>query len=360
MRIWCITLGLTLGLACGAVAGTPEQAAAVRTAYESAVEAWQLKVQLAKTPAERQALVAEAPDAVGAAKRMWSVIGDELDREWSLDPAAWFLRVAVTLVERGEDGLPRAMMAAEIQKVREAVERRHLRSAKLAPMCMALVACGDQPSLVLLRKIERENPDKEVSGVAALGLAMLSKNLGDDPKAMRQRLTMLRKAIIDAADVEIEGVSVAQLAQDELYIIMNLSKGMVAPDLEGVGSDGQPMHLSDYAGNVLVLLFWNSAAGGEKAVIGMVDAMRADERFKGRNFEVVGVNNDSPATLKELQETYQIGWPNFSDPENRLAKEYRVGSRPLAYVLGPDRKIHYVGNLGTFVELTAAAVLSDG
>ena len=42
-----------------------------------------------------------------------------------------------------------------------------------------------------------------------------------------------------------------------------------------------------------------------------------------------------------------------------LAKEYRVGSWPLVYVLDGERKIHYVGAPGSFVELTAEALLAE-
>jgi hypothetical protein len=39
--------------------------------------------------------------------------------------------------------------------------------------------------------------------------------------------------------------------------------------------------------------------------------------------------------------------------------EYRVGSWPLAYVLDGERKIHYAGAPGSFVELTAEALLAE-
>jgi len=351
-------------------AGTPQQAQAVRQAYESKLEAWKLRMQLAKTQAAREELAAEAPDPKKAARDMWSVIGGSmpgekdgggigaLDKEWAIEPMAWFLQVARQLAQVGADGIARPLAAGEMTTVRRAVEAYHLKSAKLAPMCMALVACGDPDSQALLRKIEKTNPSKEVSGVAALGIAMTAKGIGDDAKVMRERLTMLRKAIVDAADVEINGTTVAELAEEELYIIMNLSKGVVAPDLVGVNSNGAPMKLSDFAGKVLILLFWNSGGDGPDAILEMVRAIREDERFAGKAFEVVGVNSDPPQVLKKLQTEHRIDWPNFSDPQNRLGKEYRVGGWPLAYVLGPDRQIHYVGNMGTFVELTAYAVLT--
>lgn len=86
-------------------------------------------------------------------------------------------------------------------------------------------------------------------------------------------------------------------------------------------------------------------------------AIRADERFADKSFEVVGVNSDTRETLREIQQQKKVDWQNFSDPENLLGKAYRVGSWPLAYVLDGERKIHYFGAMGTFAELTAAAVV---
>ncbi len=54
-----------------------------------------------------------------------------------------------------------------------------------------------------------------------------------------------------------------------------------------------------------------------------------------------------------------VTWPNLSDPANKLAAEYRVGSWPLVYVLDGERKIHYSGAPGSFAELTAEALLSE-
>ncbi|MEP4076550.1 peroxiredoxin family protein [Haloferula sp.] len=346
-----------LSLAAGA--GTPQQAASVRTGYERSMEAWQLKLKLAKTDAERTALMEARPDQVAAAKKMWGVISGNLSDEWVLDPAAWFLKIANPLAEIGDDGIRRPLMADEVDAVRSEVENRHLKSSKMAPMCMALVACGDNRAMNSLRKVEKENPDKTVRGVAALGIAMLDKSLGDDSRVMSERLSMLRKAIIDSSDVVIDGSSVAQMAEDELYIIMKLSKGRVSPDLSGVDSGGRPMKLSSYAGKVVLLLFWNSGLDGPDAVIDMVRTIRADDRFAGKNFEVVGVNSDSKDVLRKLQQrkSNPVDWPNFSDPENLLGKEYRVGTWPLAYVIDGERKIHYFGAMGPFAELTAAAVI---
>jgi len=172
---------------------------------------------------------------------------------------------------------------------------------------------------------------------------------------MARRLTMLKKAIIESSEIEINGVSVAKLAENELYVIINLSKGKVAPDLSGVDSGGRPLRLSDQRGKVVVLLFWRSEDENTPQLLELVKRMR--ERFAGKPFEIVGVNRDPLPALRGLQASGQVDWPNFSDPDNKLGADYRVATWPLAYVLDGERKIHYVGAMGSFVELTAAAIL---
>jgi peroxiredoxin len=82
-------------------------------------------------------------------------------------------------------------------------------------------------------------------------------------------------------------------------------------------------------------------------------------KFGGRPLVVLGVNNDPEAALRALQANDTVTWQNFSDPENKLAKEYRIGSWPTVFVLDGERKIHYTGTPGSFAELTAEALLSE-
>ena len=210
----------------------------------------------------------------------------------------------------------------------------------------------------MLEKIQAGRADKSVQGVAALAIAMRLKFLGDDDGLLKKRLTLLRKAIIDSAEVEINGASVAKLAEDELYIIRFLTKGRIAPDLSGTDSGLRPMKLSDYKGKVVVVLFWNGSVPEAARVLEMATAM--GKKFADKPFAVIGVNNDSTADLRKMQKQADlVTFPNFSDPQNHLAQEYRIGVWPLAYVLDGDRKIHYAGPPGSFVDITAAALLGE-
>jgi peroxiredoxin len=336
---------------------SPAEAQSIQKSWQLAMENWSLETRAATTPEARAAAIAKRPDSIPFAREMWTQIGTSLDQEWALEPAAWFLRVAPGLRLPKADGTAGPAFATEIDAVLKAIETRHLKSPNLVPVCMALTGIRDPRSLNLLEKIQTSHPDTKTQGVAALAAAMILKSLGDDPELMRKRLTYLRKAIIDSSDIDLGGITVAKLAEDELYIIRYLTKGRVAPELSGIDSASRPLKLSDFKGRIVLLLFWNSTMQDADRVIEITAEL--ERKFKGKPFTVVGVNHDSLEKLRSMEADGTVSWRNFSDPANQLAREYRVAGWPLVYVLDGERKIHYAGAPGSFAELTAEALLSE-
>ncbi len=332
----------------------------IQKTHQLAMDKWALEMRIATTPEERAKVWSSRPDVTPFAREMWAVIGQSLDKKWTLEPATWFLRATTGLIapnDTGGTGGTTLVFAKENEAIRQAIETHHLKSPDLTPICAALAYSPDPRSLAVLEKIEAANPDQKIQGVAALGAAMQLKSLGDDGEIMRRRLTYLRKAIIQSSDVDLNGVTVAKLAEDEIYIITHLTKGRVAPDLVGVDSGNRPLSLAANKGKVILLLFWNSNVPDAKRVVEITTAMEA--KFKGRPLAVIGVNNDTVEKLRALQADGTVPWTNFSDPEDKLARDYRVGSKPLVYVLDGERKIHYAGAPGSFAELTAEALLGE-
>jgi peroxiredoxin len=340
-------------------AGTPGEASQIQKEFTLANETWELKLKVATSEEAQRELWKQRPNLSDYAKRMWGCLKPSLAEEWSLEPASWLIRVAPSVVETKEDGTTVQGMKEAVEAIRKSVEGVHLMSPKLSPICLALSAGGDPQSLALLEKIDAKNPDPKVQGVAALGQAIVLKGLGDEADVIRKRLTLLRKAIINSASEEIGGISVSSIAEDELYIIRYLTKGRVAPELEGVDSGNRPMKLSDFKGKVVVLLFWGSNMPEAERTLEFCASL--EQKFAGRPFALVGVNNDPVPTLREMQvrDAGRIAWPNFSDPGGQVAQQFRIGARPVMYVLDGERKIHFFGAPGSFVELTVSALLAE-
>ena len=338
-------------------ANSPALANGIRQEYKGKVELWTLSLQAATTAEAQAKIWGERPDASAYAQKMWAAIKGSLDQDWTLEQGGWLLKLVCSMPAENMRAEVKPFRAEVIKSIVDSVVKTHVRSAKLSPMCMGLLAIGDSNALKLLEKIEKENPDRKVQGVAALAVAILLEDLSDDPGTMKRRLTLIRKAIIESADVEIDGVTVAKLAEDQLYVIRYLSKGRVAPDLEGADVTGAKLKLSDFSGKVILLLFWNTAANDCERILEIHRNMV--KKMAGKPFVLLGVSNDSVGSLRALEGEELVTWRNFCDVNNSLAMQYRILGRPLIFVLDKERKIQYVGNPGTFAELTADALILD-
>ena len=336
---------------------SPAEAQRIRQAWDLSAEKWSLESRLATTPDLRAEVLAKRPDPLPVAREMWQQIGGALEQEWTLEYAAWFLRFSQNLTVATPDGAAAPAFPGETQRILDAVETHHMQSGGLVPMCNAMAGLRDPRSFALLEKIQQSHPDAKVRGVAALATSLRLKSFGDDGEVMRRRLTCLREAILASSDVDLGGITVAQVAEDELYLIRHLSKGRVAPDLSGMDSAGRPLKLSDLNGKIVMLLFWSSTMPEAEHAFEITNA--AVEKFRGRPVEVLGVNLDPLEKLRSLEADNVVSWRSFSDPTGRLAKEYRVSAMPLVHVLDGERKIHYAGMPGSFAELTIDALLSE-
>ena len=63
-----------------------------------------------------------------------------------------------------------------------------------------------------------------------------------------------------------------------------------APEIDGVDFDGKRLKLSDQHGKVVAVVFWASWCGPCRAMI--PHERELVERFRGKPFVMVGVNND--------------------------------------------------------------------
>ncbi len=334
--------------------GSPTTAAKIEKAWVSANDDWAKAVNSANTPEKRELAISKRPKPALYINQMWKTIQPSLEHDWTLKPASWLVSMQNTYLPPDEATAKR--WKEQFNSIGKSVSEHHIKSPKVIPMCIALAQTQDPRSLKILEKIESTNPDPKAQGVAALSIAMTLRSMGDDKELMQRRIPYLRQAIVKSSDIEINNTTVAQLAENELYIILHLSKGRVAPDISGTDSNNRPIQLSDYKGKVIVLLFWSSTIPGADRTIEITNAMV--EKFASKPIEVIGVNHDPLTNLKTMQNNAAISWRNFSDPNNALAKEYRVGSWPKVYVLDQDRKIQYSGSQGTFAELTAEALVA--
>ncbi|HZS45543.1 MAG TPA: peroxiredoxin [Blastocatellia bacterium] len=98
--------------------------------------------------------------------------------------------------------------------------------------------------------------------------------------------------------------------------------GEIAPDFSLPNSNNETVTLSDYRGHNVVLAFY------PKDNTGVCTAQLCDYRdawadFNGMDAVLLAINTDSVQSHKGFQDKYQFPFQLLSDPDRKVAKQYK-------------------------------------
>jgi hypothetical protein len=171
----------------------------------------------------------------------------------------------------------------------EVIQRDHIRSDKLGPLCQRVSYGFCKEYETFLRAVLAKNPHKDVQAAACLALGHFLNNrrqrldlCQEQPELAKEfaglygkeYLAVLLRQDRGGAVKEIEAVleqaaekygavklpggeTVAGQANAVLFALRHLSVGREAPDIEGEDQDGKRFKLSEYRGKVVLLDFWS-------------------------------------------------------------------------------------------------------
>ncbi|WP_396612199.1 thioredoxin-dependent thiol peroxidase [Haloferax sp. S1W] len=148
-----------------------------------------------------------------------------------------------------------------------------------------------------------------------------------------------------------------------------LSVGDTAPDFELLDQHGDPISLSDYRGQHVVVYFYPRAdtPGCTKEACGFRDAW---DEFGERDVAVLGISDDPVSDLDSFAEKYDLPFSLLSDEDGSVSSEYdSYGEKNMfgktfdgvfrnTYLVGPDGTIERVYE-GVSPEGHAEEILSD-
>jgi peroxiredoxin len=180
---------------------------------------------------------------------------------------------------------------------------------------------------VIARFLREKDPDTAEKEAEAV-LERVVNEFGDVPHMPRDPRTL------------------GEIAAGELNEMRHLNVGQTAPEIEGDDVEGRRFKLSDFRGNVVLLVF-----SGEwcRPCVEMYPNERALlARYAGRPFAVVSVNTDKTREpLKRSIEAGRVTWRCWYDggTHGPITTRWGVTGHPAVYVLDRagvirDKNVH--------------------
>lgn len=262
----------------------------------------------------------------------------ELAAKYPDSPSVYWIWQTVCQIAL-QPGAPESCRA-EMKTAAGRLVDRYVDDSRLRTLVWELRASSVQEAWDMLRSVSDKCADKDTKGLACLSLAVALQGSNSDGKYTDDAIAQLKRIIAECRDVPFGGKTLGDYAEDQLYLVENLSIGRKAPEIVGKDVDGNEFKLSDHAGKVVVLDFWADWCPHCVAMYPL--ERRLVKLHANEPFALLGINTDEPNRLRELIDKETVTWKNWSDgQQGPIVETYRVESFPTLYVLDHEGKIRY-------------------
>ena len=119
-----------------------------------------------------------------------------------------------------------------------------------------------------------------------------------------------------------------------------IQKGDVPPDLLGQTLDGHEVHLPNFKGRVVLIIFWKSWCNACK--IELQKAKILQHGFQN-NFVLVAVNmGETHNIVKTFKRRYLLDFPVLLDPQSKISSLYGIQAFPTNILINQQGQVHFI------------------
>jgi len=135
--------------------------------------------------------------------------------------------------------------------------------------------------------------------------------------------------------------------------------GMRAPDFHTKDFEGNPVILSQYEGQVVIMNFW--ATWNDQCLQELPEIKKLYRKLKSPDVQFIGVSSDDNIDdLKGFIRQNNIEWPQICEGmryKGMMSKLYDVNIIPIIFVLDQKGRVQYIGNSKEKIEQIVSALI---
>ena len=131
-----------------------------------------------------------------------------------------------------------------------------------------------------------------------------------------------------------------------------------ALDFQVTDLKGEPLSLSQYRGQVVLLDFWATWCG--PCIVEMPNVKQTYAKYKNQKFEIIGISLDqSMEPLETYIASEGLAWRQYLDSSGRIANMYNVRAIPSTFLIDGTGIIRQVNLRGSALEMAVAELVRE-